>query len=139
VVRINENQLFGGIPYDAGGVYGGLPNDVRLAELCPEEFKAEGNPWLEFIKLMFEAFDHLQGVHKRHWKWKEEDYDERKWQYSCFQTLITDTGGRLTRKDRFSVLAWMLSEVLEEVPEFIAVDLPEEEDRSGWFGVLGRI
>lgn len=102
--------LFGGEPEFLGG----LSNENELAVACPDEFK-DDNPWSSYAMKLF-----FSGGKIANWKWKSDDPSERRRQMGCFHSLLGTFG--LPHEDKEAVAGWMLSEMLTEVPEYIAPD-----------------
>ena len=96
-------------PLFAGRVlpHGGLSNEAELIIDCPREFRQD-NDWSVFIRMMYTA-----GADRSGWKWKSRSKTEKKKQFICFGALLK---ARIMPEDRVAVAAWMLSEMLVEVP-----------------------
>jgi len=103
-----QNLLFSGSPE----MLGGLTNEDDLAKACPEEFQRD-NPWSEYASKLF-----FMGGSIKNWKWKSEDNKVKGRQFACFRGLLGTFG--LPHEDKEAVAGWMLSEMLMEVPEYIA-------------------
>ena len=100
--------LFSGKP----GFFGGLSNEAELAQACPKEFKTS-NPWSDYARRLF-----YTGGNIANWQWKSEDEDERNHQRACFNGFLGTFG--VSTQDKYAVSGWMLSEMLTEVPEYLA-------------------
>ncbi len=103
--------LFSGEPE----LLGGLSNEDKLYEVCPEKFK-KNNPWSEYAMRLF-----YSGGKIGHWKWKSQDEKERGKQFACFYSLMGSFG--IPHEGKKAVAGWMLSEMLEEVPKY----MPQEK------------
>ena len=106
---MSKELLFSGSPEPLGG----LTNEDELAKACPEEFKRRGNPWSNYAMKLF-----YSGGNIKNWKWKTEDKDVKNRQFACFHGLLGTFGIR--HEDKTAVAGWMLSEMLAEIPEYIA-------------------
>ena len=89
----------------------GLSNERELARACPKEFHKD-NAWSEYAARLF-----FMGGNVKNWRWKTDDPEKRQRQYACFKGLLGTYG--LMRKDKEAIGGWMLSEMLEEIPEYI--------------------
>ncbi len=117
-----ENILFSGTPYDSCGVYGGISNQQELVKVCPEEFKNTDNAWRKFAQMVCS-----HGARCKDWKWKfgKESVEKIPW----LTTLIKNTGG-LSDEEVLDLAAWMLSEMLSEIPpDFIPAPPSEPSGR----------
>jgi len=99
--------LFSGKP----GFFGGLSNEMEIAQACPKEFKT-GNPWSDYAMRLFVA-----GGNIANWKWKSEDEAEQQHQRACFNGLLGTFG--VSTQEKGAIAGWMLSEMLTEVPEYL--------------------
>ncbi|MEK7625290.1 MAG: hypothetical protein AAB467_02990 [Patescibacteria group bacterium] len=88
--------------------YGGLSNENELAEACPAEFKIR-NPWVHYVELLFRY-----GFVRTDWIWKTTDELEQLHQLECFYGLVNSF--KLERAIKYPIIAWMLSEMLTEIP-----------------------
>lgn len=104
-----KSLLFEGTPAPMGG----LSNEDALVRACPEEFKRD-NPWSDLASKVF-----FLGVDASKWKFKSTDKDEKRKQMLCFRGLLETFG--IAHQDKEAVAGWMLSEMLAEVPEHVAV------------------
>lgn len=91
---------------------GGLTNEQRLWEICPDEFKRE-NPWSEHASSLFSGkgsffFQELE--------WISNDGKERDRQKSCLYGILTTDRKVLTTEQKNAVAGWMLSKMLRELP-----------------------
>jgi hypothetical protein len=123
---MSKKLLFGGFPYDSGGIYGGLSNQDELVKACPEEFKNENSKWSLYVGKLIES-----GGKTENWKWQIDDNYERGRMYSFFKTLLKNTGG-LPAADCRAVAGWMLSEMLTEVPEYIPCEVKDKDEDEPW-------
>jgi hypothetical protein len=105
--KMANETLFSGKPKGLGG----LSNEDELVTACPDEFKKE-NPWSVLAMQLF-----FNGGKIGHWKFKTQDKNVRSVQLACFKGLISTFG--ISHEDKEAVAGWMLSEMLEEVPEYI--------------------
>ncbi|MFH1859334.1 MAG: hypothetical protein ABIJ80_03725 [Patescibacteria group bacterium] len=105
---MSQKLLFAGNPEPLGG----LTNEDELAKACPEEFQRD-NPWSKYAMRLF-----YSGGKIKNWEWKVEDKETKNKQFGCFQGLLGTFG--LRHEDKTAVAGWMLSEMLVEVPEYIA-------------------
>ena len=103
-----KELLFSGKP----GVLGGLSNEEALARACPVEFKSFRNGWSSLAMNIF-----YHGGDLSHWRFKNKDNASK--QFSCFEGLIHSFG--LSHEDKQAVAGWMLSEMLEELPEYLPI------------------
>jgi hypothetical protein len=101
--------VFSGRP----GMLGGLSNEEALARACPENFRRD-NPWSEYAMNLFYC-----GAEISNWKFISSDEKEKTKQFRCFQGLLGSFGIR--HEDKESVAGWMLSLMLEKVPQHIPV------------------
>jgi hypothetical protein len=108
---MSNEQLFSGTAEPLGG----LTNEAELAELCPSEFK-EANDWSIFAMALFAG---VAGEVKD-FEWKTDDVEVRKHQSECFRGLLGTFG--LGHYEKESVAGWMLSEMLDEVPERVTTE-----------------
>ena len=106
----SRELLFEGDP----NLLGGLSNEVALTRACPAQFK-ESNPWSDYAMSLF-----YSGGNIKNWKWKESDPQIRARQFSRFRALLGTFG--IPHEDKEAVAGWMLSEILESVPECIPVE-----------------
>jgi hypothetical protein len=100
--------LFAGKPE----MLGGLTNEKELAKKCPKEFQQD-NPWSNYAMKLF-----YNGGNIKNWKWKSDDDGIKEKQFACFYGLLGTFG--LRHEDKKAIAGWMLSEMLQEVPEHIA-------------------
>lgn len=107
---MSQEILFSGKPM----VFGGLGNEVSLAQKCPEEFQ-RNNPWSNYAMDIF-----FQGGNIKNWEWKSEDDEIKAKQLACFHGLLGTF--ELSRQNKQAVAGWMLSEMLQSVPEHIPVE-----------------
>ncbi len=95
----------------------GLTNEEELAEICPEDFKQD-NPWTKyashFVKKDVKRRNRL--IITTHWRYKPGTEEERRHKLSCFTTILASPN--LHFKQKIPIAGWMLSEILEEVPEY---------------------
>lgn len=91
--------------------FGGLSNEIELAKKCPEEFKQD-NPWSDYALKLF-----YSGGKISNWEWKSEDIQEQKTQITYFKCLLETF--YLSHEDKTAVSGWMLSNMLNKVPEYI--------------------
>jgi len=102
-----NDHLFDGEPKP----FGGLSNENELVSLCPDEFKKD-NPWSDIAMKLF-----FLGGNIKHWKFKSDDVAVCRRQFACFKGLISTFG--ISHEDKEAVAGWMLSEMLQEVPEYV--------------------
>ncbi len=102
-----SEKLFSGTPI----AFGGLSNEKELAEICPDEFK-KNNPWSTLAMNLF-----FEGGKIGHWKFKSSDRATCGRQLSCFSALLGTFD--IPHEDKEAVAGWMLSEMLQELPEYI--------------------
>ncbi len=105
---MSQEILFAGKPE----IFGGLTNEDELAKKCPEYFQ-QYNPWSEYAMKLF-----YNGGNIKNWKWKSDDDKVKGRQFACFSGLLGTFGIR--HEDKEAIAGWMLSEMLQEVPEYIA-------------------
>lgn len=108
------DTMFTGTP----GFFGGLSNEIELAQKCPEEYKID-NPWSQYAMMLF-----FRGGNISNWEWQSEDSVERKQQKACFSALLGTF--ELKHEDKEAISGWMLSKMLKKVPDY----LPREEKRT---------
>jgi hypothetical protein len=90
---------------------GCLSNERELLELCPDEFHGD-NAWADYA-----FWSYFAGGATIHWKWKSSDSGVKDRQFACFMALLKTCD--LDWLDRDAIAGWMLSEMLEEIPERI--------------------
>lgn len=92
-------------------ISGYLSNELSLARDCPAEFKDPDNPWHIFIDDILSGNGNFKG-----WAWRTIAAAEldRKSRHFVNYLLTDDT--RLRHHERRAVLAWMISELLTDVP-----------------------
>lgn len=117
---VREHILFSGLNFTAGCVYR-LSNQEELAGLCPVNFKDINNPWRKFVEKIWKE----KGVSVENWSWKNSEKSVK--QSSYFSTLLSTT--RLNEENKLNLMAWMLSEMIDEIPEFIL--LSNDDDDGG--------
>jgi hypothetical protein len=105
---MSKELLFSGYPEPLGG----LSNEKELAKICPDDFQ-KNNPWSEYASKLF-----FMGGNIKYWKWKSEDAMVKGRQLACFRGLLGTFG--LPHEHKQAVAGWMLSEMLQEVPEYIS-------------------
>jgi len=105
---MSQEILFAGEPE----MFGGLTNENELSKECPEEFK-QNNPWSDYAMKLF-----FSGGNIKNWKWKSDDDEVKGRQFACFCGLLGTFG--LPHGYKKAIVGWMLSEMLQEVPEHIA-------------------
>ena len=89
-------------------VLGGLSNENRLAEICPDEFKKD-NKWSDLANKIF-----FSGADTINWNYKSFSKEEQKKQKTCLIGVLKTFG--LSHEDKESVAGWMLFEMLNEIP-----------------------
>jgi hypothetical protein len=104
---MDTSVLFSGHPI----VRGGLSNEEELARLCPSEFLDTHDPWHNCI-----AEGEFWGRNEQAWKWKNPNPDVQAQQKKCLDNLLDGSRQVLPITTRHAIAAWMLSEMLEEVP-----------------------
>lgn len=87
----------------------GLTNGVELARVCPSQF-VNGNPWVRYAWKF-----HEHGADTDEWRWKVKDPVTQGLQLSCLVGMLESS--RVSLSARVAAAAWMLSEMLHEVPE----------------------
>lgn len=80
----------------------------ELAEICPEEFRQD-NPWTKFVSQLFG-----KKVNLDIWPWKAKNENIIKHQLNCLDEVFDSS-----HSNKFAIAGWMLSEMLESVPENI--------------------
>ncbi len=100
-------ELFKGTP----GILGGLSNEEELVRKCPEKFWQD-NPWSRYALWVF-----ARGANIKNWEYRAEEEKVRKRQLGCFKGVLGTFN--LSQEAKLAVAGWMLSEMLEEVPEYI--------------------
>jgi len=99
--------------------FGGQTNVKELAELCPQEFKERSNLWKGhaiWLKCKDDSYIYYLA---RDWVWKSEDRSVRSRQLSCLLNLVNTKNDMISRNDISAVVGWMLSEMLNEVPNIV--------------------
>gem|GEM_PF-1311008 len=91
----------------------GLTNEKDLVKICPDEFK-QNNPWTKYASHFFKKDGRM--IIATHWKYKSGTEEERRHKLFCFEALLAST--YLSSTQKTSIAGWMLSEILEEVPEY---------------------
>lgn len=104
---MSEDTLFSGQPL----VFGSLSNETALVDMCPEEFH-ENNKWSNYARTLF-----LEGASTENWSWKTEDEETAIHQLNCFDSFLRYSF--VKNQDKLAVAGWMLSEMLNAVPEHI--------------------
>jgi hypothetical protein len=92
-------------------VFGGVTNEAKLEKACPEYFKDPKNPWNSYVRYLLEP-----GSNKRASRFKSEDTEEIYRQVKFFKAILRSFD--LSRESKIAVASWMLSEILEEIPEY---------------------
>jgi len=98
--------LFAGIPT----IFGGLTNERELIEECPPIFWMYDNPWLIYVKKVMAQ----GGGRTNTWKWKSDCEREQRKKLAYFVSMLQSF---IEFENKTAVAAWILSEILEEVPE----------------------
>ncbi len=80
-----------------------------LVGACPQVFQ-EGNRWVECAKRLEPKVD----MDVCDWIWKDEDPQIRGTQ---LQVLLAIQWSDLKKEDRHAIAGWVLSEMLQEVPQ----------------------
>lgn len=99
--------------------FGGLSNEQELVNICPKEFKRD-NKWSDLADMIF-----FKGADTRNWKYKSLDKDTQNKQKTCLMGLLSTFG--IKHEDKSAVGGWMLSEILEELPNFLPNPKSEKE------------
>jgi len=107
-------NLFDGMVFP----FGGLSNQKDLLLCCPEEFR-EQNPWSDYANKLYLCYGDISN-----WKWKSDDEDVRRNQDDHFFGILGTVAMKAEHKN--AIAGWMLSEMLDEIPEY----LPE---RKTWY------
>ena len=102
-----SEKLFSGEPV----IFGGVSNERELAEICPNEFK-KNNPWSSLASDLF-----FMGGKINHWKFKSDNPVVYRHQLACLRGLLGSF--EISHEDKEAIAGWMLSEMLQEVPEYI--------------------
>ena len=102
------NILFEG----ESGFLGGLSNEAELAKQCPDSFR-DRNAWSDYASQIF-----FNGAKIHSWKFKDPNKEVQIKQFSCFKGLLGTFA--IPHEDKEAVAGWMLSEMLMEIPEYIA-------------------
>lgn len=106
---VSKEDLFKGEQEE----FGGLGNESDLLEICPAEFKKNHyNKWVKYAEAMY-----CYGADVSDWKWKSDHEKEREKQWSCLQAILKSPD--LSQNDKNALAAWMLSEMLLEVPKYL--------------------
>lgn len=92
-------------------VFGGVTNEAELDKTCPGEFRDPRNPWNAYVRYLLEP-----GSNKRASKFKSNNLEEINKQIGLFKAIIRSFD--LSRESKIAVASWMLSEILEEIPEY---------------------
>jgi lipid II:glycine glycyltransferase (peptidoglycan interpeptide bridge formation enzyme) len=98
-------KLFSGEPLPRGG----LSNEEELTQSCPHQFLESHNSWTDYI-----ARTAFWGRDDSTWKWKSSDVAIQKRQKSCMDAMLDSRNLKMSVKN--AIAAWMLSEMLSEVP-----------------------
>jgi hypothetical protein len=104
---MDTNVLFSGHRTHRGG----LSNEQELAKLCPSQFLDTQDPWHHYV-----AESDRVGWDRTKWKWKTTDPAVQTQQEECLDALLDGSYERLSITMRRVIAAWMLSEMLEDVP-----------------------
>jgi|GEM_PF-1541941 len=105
-----EYHLFTGI-VDKWGI---LLNTPDLNKSCPEEFRQENNAWRKYATKMVEL-----GCEVSNWKFKSDNTEVQKRQKKVLRALMRSTAYFIPQNEQMKdVVAWMLSEMLSEIPEY---------------------
>ncbi len=84
----------------------------QLAHNCPKEFYNSSNPWTTYAGQML-----FHGKGPEEWKWKFED-EKLKEKYISILTDVMNNR-RIRPSAIIAVIAWKLSEMLSEPPQYI--------------------
>lgn len=106
ITQLRET-MFSGTP----NPFGGLSNEDALVRACPKNFK-ETNPWSDYAMRLF-----FSGGDISKWNWKTSDIEVAKKQKAVFSSFLRSWGPK--HEDKEAVAGWLLSEMLEEVPEYV--------------------
>jgi len=93
---------------------GVLKKERELAGMCPIEFMDDDNPWAQYVMKIA-----TEGGDTGNWKWLTDDEDAREIQFGHFCFLIG--ASHLSHNELKGLAGWMLSNMLEEVPEYVPV------------------
>jgi hypothetical protein len=107
------NKLFAGIPGTPGG-----PSLEDLYKQCPVEFRRLDSEWHRFAT----RFRLGGGANGTNWKTRSKDRGVITQQMLCFTAVSSATvmdKSSITCLMQDSVAAWMLSEMLTELPEYV--------------------
>ena len=91
-----------------------LTNLAELVKVCPKKFQRD-NVWSNYAMKFF-----YDGGNTKNWQWKSNNQKIKDKQFICFLGLLMTFG--LQDKDKKAVAGWMLSEMLIEIPKYIAPD-----------------
>lgn len=85
-----------------------------MAQQCPPAFYDPDNPWTRYVRKLFEHSDT-----RKNWIWRDGRADEQAKELDCFFGLFRiPTNDWLNEETHFAIMAWMLSEMLVDVPVF---------------------
>ena len=94
-------------------LFDGVTNERDLAKICPPQFQRD-NPWSDYASRIF--FGGVSNI--SNWKWRDDSKEIQSQKGACFSALLS--GSRLKHEDKEAIAGWMLSEMLLEVPAYIA-------------------
>lgn len=87
-------------------------NEFDLLRHCPAEFRDSENPWNVYASRLF----HEGGMFTS-WDWKQMSRADKAELEVKFTNLLRATNSQLSDENRVAILAWMLGEMLSDVPE----------------------
>jgi hypothetical protein len=112
---MNEPWLFEG-----KWLNGRLTNEISLIRDCPLEFQTPINPWTDYVLTLFKN----GGGMFTNWEWQRFYANERaneaekSKRQRCFADMFRTSNSSFPPAKRATVLGWMLSEMLVEVPVY---------------------
>ena len=114
-------------------VDGRLSNEVSLLKECPLKFFEIDNPWRTCIRQFVLWRDKGRGGMQEPWNRRRFHENERantqeaERREQVFKDMLNAKQSGLRTEQRVTILAWMLSEILETVPRYIPTIPPTHD------------
>ena len=108
-------------------VNGHLSNEISLHKDCPPEFRDVNNPWTACVLMFLRLHNKGRGGMLMPWEPKQFYSDRRanelecQRRETCFTNMLHSYHSSLKLEHRAAVMAWMLSEMLSEVPQYVPI------------------
>lgn len=87
-------------------------NELDLHRHCPAVFRDSANPWNVYASRLF-----YDGGMFTSWDWKQMSRADKAELEVKFTRLLRATNSQLHDDQRIAILAWMLNDMLSDVPE----------------------